>query len=55
LEGFSGHRYEIEASDSLPPGWSDVATVTNLTGTARWIDTNAVSDQKLYRARALGP
>jgi len=53
-EGFAGLRYALEATDTLPPQWQEVATVTNLTGTVEWLDdTGAV--KRFYRARVLSP
>ena len=53
-EGFAGHRYALEATDSLPPQWHEVATVTNLTGTVEWLDDTGAGEQ-FYRARVLAP
>ncbi|HEU0039343.1 MAG TPA: hypothetical protein VFR76_08720 [Verrucomicrobiae bacterium] len=50
LEGSAGQRYTVEATDLLPPQWQEVVTVTNLTGTAEWLDTTGAAE-RFYRAR----
>ena len=55
LEGFTSHRYALDAADSLPPTWTQIAVLTNLTGTVAWPDTSPVVSQRFYRARVLNP
>jgi uncharacterized repeat protein (TIGR03803 family) len=54
VAGFTGQRYAVEATESLPPAWNEVASVTNLTGTVEWLDATG-ADQRFYRARVLEP
>jgi uncharacterized repeat protein (TIGR03803 family) len=54
-DGFVSHQYAIEATGSFPPWWTQVATVTNLTGTVDWLDPSATSGCQFYRARVLNP
>ena len=55
LEGFTGHHYGLDATDSLPPMWTQIAALTNLTGTVAWPDATPVVNQRFYRARVLNP
>ena len=54
MEGFVGHHYALEATGSFPPAWTQVATLTNLTGTVSWLNTS-VTTNGFYRARVLNP
>jgi len=55
LEGFTSHRYAIDTTDSLPLTWTQITTLTNLTGSVAWPDTDPPVNQRFYRARVLNP
>jgi hypothetical protein len=55
LEGFAGHRYALDATDSLTAMWAQIATLTNLSGTVTWPDPAPPVNQRFYRARVLNP
>ena len=55
VEGFAGHRYALDATDSLPASWTQIAMLTNLTGTVAWPDMAPPIKQRFYRARVLNP
>ena len=55
LEGFTGCLYGLDVADSLPPAWTQVAVLTNLTGTVAWPEPAPLANQRFYRARALNP
>jgi uncharacterized repeat protein (TIGR03803 family) len=55
LEGFAGHHYALDATDSLPATWTQIAALTNLTGTVAWTDMGPLVNQRFYHARVLNP
>jgi uncharacterized repeat protein (TIGR03803 family) len=55
FEGFASQIYGLDASDRLPPSWSRVATVTNLTGTVEWTEPVPQPPRRFYRAQVLNP
>lgn len=55
VEGFPGPRYVLDASDSLPASWVPIATLTNVNGTATWLDSTSTATNRFYRARVLNP
>ncbi len=55
FEGFASQVYDLEASDGLPPTWSRIASVTNLTGAVDWIEPPPQPSRRFYRAQILNP
>jgi hypothetical protein len=56
LQSETGLAYEILAATDLAmplSNWSSAGTITNMTGTIPFVDTNAVLHQRYYRARQL--
>jgi uncharacterized repeat protein (TIGR03803 family) len=54
VEGFAGQRYALGAATGLSGPWSNVATLTNLTGTVSWLDS-ALTTNRFFRAQILNP
>jgi len=54
VSGFVGQRYGIETVRTLTSTWTEVARVTNVTGSVDYIDTN-ISSNRFYRARLIVP
>src|SRR4030095_13657723 len=50
-----GQRYAVDATAVLPPAWTQIGLLTNLTCTADWIDAMAGGTQRWYRARWILP
>jgi uncharacterized repeat protein (TIGR03803 family) len=55
LAGSPGQVYAVDATGTLPPGWSEVGRVTNQTGTVEWVEPLSGHPQRSYRARWLLP
>jgi uncharacterized repeat protein (TIGR03803 family) len=55
LEGFIGHRYAVDAANSIPAAWNQVATVTNRTGSVQFAEPGPLKPERFYRARVLEP
>ena len=55
ISGSTGQLYAVDAADGLPVVWSQIGTLTNLTGTAELIDPRAAHTKRWYRARWLLP
>lgn len=54
VEGFAGHRYGLDAMAGPFGTWTNVATVTNVTGTVSWLDA-VPGTNRVYRGRVLDP
>jgi uncharacterized repeat protein (TIGR03803 family) len=55
VTGGIGQKYAVDATGVLPPAWAQIGLLTNLTGTAEWIDPIADGKQRWYRARWILP
>ena len=55
FEGFASQRYGLDATDQLPPSWTRIATVTNITGAVEWSETAPQPQSRCYRAQILNP
>jgi uncharacterized repeat protein (TIGR03803 family) len=55
FEGFASQVYGLDAADRLPPSWTRMATITNLTGTVEWSETGPGARSRFYRAQVLNP
>jgi len=55
ITGGIGQRYAVDGTAVLPPTWTQIGLLTNLTGTAEWIDPMAGGTQRWYRARWILP
>jgi uncharacterized repeat protein (TIGR03803 family) len=55
IAGSPAQVYAVDATDTLPLGWSEVGRVTNQTGTVEWVEPLAGHSRRSYRARWLLP
>jgi hypothetical protein len=55
LAGSAGQVYAVDATDALPPAWTEVGRVTNQTGTVEWVEPISGRQGCSYRARWLLP
>jgi uncharacterized repeat protein (TIGR03803 family) len=55
VAGSPGQVYAVDATDTLPQGWSEVGRVTNQTGAVEWVEPLSGHPQRSYRARWLLP
>ena len=55
IAGSPGQVYAVDAADVFPPAWSEVARVTNQTGTVEWVEPLSAHQQRSYRARWVLP
>jgi uncharacterized repeat protein (TIGR03803 family) len=55
FDGFASQVYALYAAGSFPAGWTNIATVTNATGTVEWSETVPQPPGRYYRAQVLNP
>lgn len=54
LDGFASQTYALDATANFTAAWTNVATMTNVTGTVSWTDSIS-STNRYYRGRVLNP